>query len=180
LFQHGLNEFNSLNESEIYMNIYFHLSLLKHAFKAKKTCTFSTLNITARGGNISCLKYAHEVIKANSNDYLLINAAESGSLKCLKYTFCVIKATSDEHILSAAAGSGSLSCLKYTHKVIKATNDLSVISSAAESGSLVCLKYAHKVIKATDFFVLFKFIKNISCIEYYKNHIIKQTYFINQ
>ena len=49
LFQHGLNEFNSLNESEIYMNIYFHLSLLKHAFKAKKTCTFSTLNITARG-----------------------------------------------------------------------------------------------------------------------------------
>ena len=68
------------------MNIYFHLSLLKHAFKAKKTCTFSTLNITARGGNISCLKYAHEVIKAKDvNNYTLYYAAESKNVSCIEY-----------------------------------------------------------------------------------------------
>ena len=117
--------------------------------REEKKCEwdYRTINVAARQGNLEMVKYcvANECpINENACAY----AASGGQLECLKYLREEVKATWDSRTASFAAANGHLHILEYL--VERKYNKYSEVAcaNAARFGYLDCLKYLRETAKA--------------------------------
>ena len=95
----------------------------------------------AESGNLECLKYLHEEVKAPWESCTASWAAESGHLHILEY---LVEREYDEYGENAcwyAARNGHLDCLKYLHETAKAPWNYWCVQVAHESNNPECLQY---------------------------------------
>ena len=124
------------------------LELLKWAREEKK-CEWDewTINAAARQGNLEMVKYCVANECAIST-LTCAKAASGGNLECLKYLREEVKATWDSRTASFAAANGHLHILEYL--VERKYNKYSEVAcaNAARFGYLDCLKYLRETAKA--------------------------------
>ena len=95
----------------------------------------------AESGNLECLKYLHEEVKAPWESCTASWAAESGHLHILEY---LVEREYDEYGENAcwyAARNGHLDCLKYLHETAKAPWDEEAVRGAYENFHPECVQY---------------------------------------
>ena len=124
------------------------LELLKWA-REEKECDWDekTINAAARRGNLDMVKYcvaSEYPISAGACSF----AADGGQLECLKYLHEEVKAPWDSWTAAWAALKGHLRILEYlVERKYDKYSDWACYY-AAESGHLDCLKYLHETAKA--------------------------------
>ena len=94
--------------------------------------------ISAKQGNLRCLRWAHERHGRRWDEYICMYAAMSGHLACLAYAHergCMW----DAHTCAYAAMYGHLACLRYAHEN-GCKWDAITRRYAAISGQLACLR----------------------------------------
>ena len=124
------------------------LELLKWAREEKKyRWNKWTIQAAAHHGNLEMLKYC-VANKCPVDEVACLHAAENGDLECLKYLREKVKAPWDFLTSALAAQNGHLHILEYLveRKFDKYNTDACVY--AAENGHLDCLKYLHETAKA--------------------------------
>ena len=121
-----------------------HLGCLKRLYKEEKKWRDGdklTCSAAARGGNLECLKYAHE----NGYEWdknTCAAAAANGHLECLIYAR-ENNCPWDKYTCTYAAKGGHIACLRYAHEN-ECPWDKKTCAAAAVGGHLECLKYAHE------------------------------------
>jgi len=124
------------------------LELLKWAREEKK-CKWGGRTITAAAyrGNLEMVKYC-VANECPIDENACANAAGNGQLECLKYLREEVKAPWDSHTATWAAENGHLHILEYL--VERKYEKFSTLACeyAAENGHLDCLKYLHETAKA--------------------------------
>ena len=102
----------------------------------ERACAFA-----AEYGQLECLKYLHEEVKARWDSWTATRAAKNGHLHILEY---LVERKYDEyaeHACSNAAENGHLDCLKYLHETAKAPWDYCAVRDAHEKNHPECLQY---------------------------------------
>ncbi len=124
------------------------LELLKWIREEKK-CTWNsrTINAAAEQGNLEMVKYC-VANECPIGAFACADAAENGQLECLKYLREEVKARWDWNTAAGAAANGHLHILEYL--VERKYDQYSVLACfcAAKYGHLDCLKYLHETAKA--------------------------------
>jgi len=124
------------------------LELLKWA-REEKECEWDwrTINTAARQGNLEMVQYC--VANECPIDSMACKfAADGGQLECLKYLREEVKAPWDSDTAAWAAENGHLHILEYHVERKYDDYDVWVCERAAENGQLDCLKYLHETAKA--------------------------------
>ena len=124
------------------------LELLKWAREEKK-CEWSIgpINAAADQGNLEMVKYC-VANKCPINEDACAYAASGGQLECLKYLREEVKATWDSRTASFAAAKGHLHILEYLVERKYDQYSVYACAFAAENGHFDCLKYLHETAKA--------------------------------
>ena len=123
------------------------LELLKWAREEKK-CEWNvgTINMAADQGNLEMVKYC-VANKCPIDEFACAFAASEGQLECLKYLHEEVKAPWDDWTAAWAALKGHLHILEYlVERKYDKYNEVACMY-AAESGHLDCLKYLHETAK---------------------------------
>ena len=124
------------------------LELLKWAREEKK-CEWDsgTISSAASQGNLEMVTYC-VANKCPINEFTCAYAAKNGQLECLKYLREEVKARWDWNTAAGAAANGHLHILEYL--VERKYDQYSVLACfcAAKYGHLDCLKYLHETAKA--------------------------------
>ncbi|CAL6299805.1 unnamed protein product [Bathycoccus prasinos] len=121
--------------------------LLKWAREEKK-CRWDgkTINAAANQGNLEIVKYC-VANKCPIDEFACAFAASEGQLECLKYLHEEVKAPWDDWTAAWAALKGHLHILEYlVERKYDKYNEVACMY-AAESGHLDCLKYLHETAK---------------------------------
>jgi len=92
-------------------------------------------------GQLECLKYLHEDVKAPWNSFTASNAATYGHLHILEYLIERKYDRFNERACENAAKYGHLDCLKLLRKTAKATWDSAAVQYAHEKNHVECLQY---------------------------------------
>ena len=95
----------------------------------------------ADGGELECLKYLHEEVKAPWDYDTAMFAACNGHLHILEY---LVEQKYDKYRKSAcsvAAARGNLDCLKFLHETAKAPWDSDAVEGAHKKNRSECLQY---------------------------------------
>ena len=101
----------------------------------------SACALAAQNGQLECLKYLREEVKAPWNWATAAHAAKNGHLHILEY---LVERKYDQFNASAcsdAASNGHLDCLKFLHETAKAPWDSYAIYVADENNQPECLQY---------------------------------------
>ena len=124
------------------------LELLKWAREEKK-CKWDkwTINRAAEQGNLEMVKYC-VANECPIDELACAFAAEKGDLKCLKYLREEVKAPWDWRTAASAAGNGHLHILEYLVERKYYQYSVDPCWEAAKNGHLDCLKYLHETAKA--------------------------------
>ena len=124
------------------------LELLKWAREEKK-CEWNewTIKAAASQGNLEMVKYC-VAKKCPIGVMACANAADGGQLECLKYLREEVKAPWDSDTAEWAAQNGHLHILEYLVERKYDQYDNYACEDAAEFGHLDCLKYLHETAKA--------------------------------
>ena len=124
------------------------LELLKWAREEKK-CKWNerTINAAAEQGNLEMVKYC-VANECPIDAWACALAADGGQLECLKYLREEVKAPWDSSTAEWAAQNGHLHILEYL--VERKYDQYNVLAcyNAAKYGHLDCLKYLHETAKA--------------------------------
>ena len=124
------------------------LELLKWAREEKKCrWDYRTINAAARQGNLEMVKYC-VANECPIDENACANAAANGQLECLKYLREEVKAPWDLLTAIWAARYGHLHILGYLVKRKYDQFKPRACENAAEFGHLDCLKYLHETAKA--------------------------------
>ncbi|CAL6396545.1 unnamed protein product [Bathycoccus prasinos] len=99
-------------------------------------CAFAALK-----GQLECLKYLHEEVKAPWDSITASWAAENGHLHILEYLVERNYDKYNERACKYAAEKGHLDCLKYLHETAKAPWDSDAVLEAHENNHTECLQY---------------------------------------
>jgi hypothetical protein len=102
----------------------------------ERACAFA-----AEYGQLECLKYLHEEVKARWDSWTATRAAKNGHLHILEY---LVERKYDKYAERAcwhAASYGHLDCLKYLHETAKAPWDYCAVRDAHEKNHPECLQY---------------------------------------
>ena len=124
------------------------LELLKWIREEKK-CKWdeSTIGVAAKKGNLEMVKYC-VANECPIDVWVCILAAQNGQLECLKYLHEEVKAPWDHDTAAWAAHRGHLHILEYlVERKFDKYNALACLWAAKE-GRLGCLKYLHETAKA--------------------------------
>jgi hypothetical protein len=92
-------------------------------------------------GQLECLKYLREEVKAPWNSDTATWAARNGHLHILEYLVERKYDQYDEFACERAAKYGHLDCLKYLHETAKAPWDLMAVFEAHENNQTECVQY---------------------------------------
>jgi len=124
------------------------LELLKWAREEKK-CDWNSLTIDAAAeqGNLEMVKYC-VANKCPVKEYACTYAALHGQLECLKYLHEEVKAPWDSTTAAWAATNGHLHILEHLFEREYDKYDAWACGNAAENGQLDCLKFLHETAKA--------------------------------
>ena len=124
------------------------LELLKWA-REEKGCEWDerTIGDVAHQGNLDMLKYC-VANQCPMNEETCAYAAISGELECLKYLHEQVKAPWDSHTAVVAGLSGHLHILEYLVEREYDKFNAWACGNAAENGHLDCLKFLHETAKA--------------------------------
>ena len=124
------------------------LELLKWAREEKK-CDWNSLTIDAAAeqGNLEMVKYC-VANKCPVKEYACTYAALHGQLECLKYLHEEVKAPWDSTTAAWAATNGHLHILDHLFEREYDKYDAWACGNAAENGQLDCLKFLHETAKA--------------------------------
>ncbi|CAL6339820.1 unnamed protein product [Bathycoccus prasinos] len=96
---------------------------------------------TAANGQLECLKYLHEEVKAPWASGTAAWAAQNGHLHILEYLVERKYDRYDERACKYAAEFGHLDCLKYLHETAKAPWNSQAIRKARKNKHTECLTY---------------------------------------
>jgi hypothetical protein len=110
--------------------------VVNHCPKVAPVC-----ELAAKYGNLECLKYLHEEVKAPWNWQAAAAAAEEGHLHILEYLF---ECKYDRwHVISClkAAENGQIDCLKFLHETAKAPWDERAVWAAHHHNHSECVQY---------------------------------------
>jgi hypothetical protein len=125
------------------------LELLK-SIREEKKCKWDrwTIDAAAEQGNLEMVKYC-VANKCPVKEYACAHAALHGQLECLKYLHEEVKAPWGGSTTAAwAAANGHLHILEYLVEREYDKFNAWACRNAAENGHLDCLKYLHEVVKA--------------------------------
>jgi len=124
------------------------LELLKWIREEKK-CDWNslTINAAAEQGNLEMVKYC-VANKCPVKEYACAHAALHGQLECLKYLHEEVKASWDWTTAAFAARNGHLHILEYLVEREYDKFNAWACGNAAENGHLDCLKFLHETAKA--------------------------------
>jgi len=124
------------------------LELLKWIREEKK-CDWNSLTINAAvsQGNLEMVKYCG-ANKCPMREYACALAAAHGQLECLKYLHEEVKAPWDSSTAAWAATNGHLHILEYLVEREYDKFNAWACENAAENGHLDCLKFLHETAKA--------------------------------
>ena len=92
-------------------------------------------------GQLECLKYLHEEVKAPWNWRTAYFAAFNGHLHILEYLVERKYDKYDEEACRGAAKNGHLDCLRYLHETAKAPWDYMAVREAHDNNHPECLQY---------------------------------------
>ena len=99
-------------------------------------CAFAAIR-----GQLECLKYLHEEVKAPWTSGTAAFAALIGQLQILKYLVEREYDEYDEDACEWAAADGHLDCLKYLHETAKAPWDENAVREARKNYHPECVQY---------------------------------------
>ena len=118
------------------------LDILKYCLANESPGVYACCEGAAQGGQLECLKYLHEEVRAPWNANTATLAIESdNTLHILEY---LVEREYDEFDGSAcsyAVSNGKLDCLKYLHETAKAPWDAEAVRYAHENNRSECLQY---------------------------------------
>jgi hypothetical protein len=117
------------------------LEMVKYCVANKCPIGWSACAYAASGGQLECLKYLHEEVKAPWDYWTASWAARNGHLHILEY---LVERKFDKYSELAcerAAEFGHLDCLKYLHETAKAPWNSEAVYYAHEKNHLECLQY---------------------------------------
>jgi len=118
------------------------LDILKYCLANESPGVYACCESAAQGGQLECLKYLHEEVRAPWNANTATLAIESdNTLHILEY---LVEREYDEFDGSAcsyAVSNGKLDCLKYLHETAKAPWDAEAVRYAHENNRSECLQY---------------------------------------
>jgi len=97
--------------------------------------------LAADGGQLECLKYLREEVKAPWDSSTAEWAAQNGHLHILEYLVERKYYEYTAYACERAADEGHLDCLKYLHETAKAPWDEEAVREAHEENQTECLQY---------------------------------------
>jgi len=118
------------------------IEMIKYCVANKCPMDVYACACAAQGGNLECLKYLHEEVKAPWNSRTAAAwAAENGHLHILEYLVERKYKHYEENACSCAAQNGHLDCLKFLHETAKAPWNSYAVRYAHENNHVECVQY---------------------------------------
>jgi len=117
------------------------LEMVKYCVANKCPIDWKACANAAKNGQLECLKYLREEVKAPWDFSTAEWAAENGHLHILEYLVERKYDRYDEWPCEFAAMNGHLDCLKYLHETAKAPWDEDAVWEAHDNNQTECLQY---------------------------------------